>query len=432
LAACIAVATALAVLSVLFYVVLKHRLDRDANDTLRSRAQAVLATVAVRHGRVAIGESPRDALVDQRVWLFDSSGAVERPIAPDTVQRAARQLAAAGASARRDAGADTRLLAEPINEHGMRVGMVVTAVSLAPYEHTQHIALIAVLVLDAVILLVFLVCARVLVRRALSPVGWMTEQAKDWSEHDLDRRFALGTPHDELTSLAATLDGLLGRLGASLRHEQRFSAEVAHQLRTPLTSLRGEAELALRRGRPGEMRDALQAVLRQTDRMAQVVDTLVTAAQRDADPNQGTVSGREAAVAAVGACEALAEERGVELDVGHAGQPVVVDADPGTTTQILVPIIENALRYCRSRVRLEYAHEGEAVVFRVIDDGPGVRAEEADTIFDPGVRGSASDSTPGAGLGLALARRLARAAGGEVSAELAEAGGRFAIRLPAS
>jgi two-component system, OmpR family, sensor kinase len=187
----------------------------------------------------------------------------------------------------------------------MRVGMVVTAVSLAPYEHTQHIALIAVLVLDAVILLVFVVCARVLVRRALSPVGWMTQQAKDWSEHDLDRRFALGTPHDELTSLAATLDGLLGRLGASLRHEQRFSAEVAHELRTPLTSLRGEAELALQRGSPGDMREALQAVLRQTDRMAQVVDTLVTAAQRDADPNQGTVSGREAAVAAADACEAL-------------------------------------------------------------------------------------------------------------------------------
>ena len=72
------------------------------------------------------------------------------------------------------------------------------------------------------------------------------------------------------------------------------------------------------------------------------------------------------------------------------------------------------------------------MVFRVIDDGPGVRSEETDTIFDPGVRGSSSDGTTGAGLGLALARRLARAAGGDVSAEPAAAGGRFAVRLPAS
>ena len=155
--------------------------------------------------------------------------------------------------------------------------MVVTVVSFAPYEHTKHIALITLLVLDAVILLVFVVCARLLVRRALSPVAWMTEHAKDWSEHDLDRRFALGKPHDELTALAATLDALLGRLGASLRHEQRFSAEVAHELRTPLTALRGEAELGLKNRNTEEMREALEAILRHTDRMAQVVETLVMA-----------------------------------------------------------------------------------------------------------------------------------------------------------
>jgi two-component system, OmpR family, sensor kinase len=432
LAACVAVVTALAILSVLFYVVLQHRLDRDANDTLHSRAQAVLATVTVNGGHVSIGESPRDALLDQRVWLFDASGAVERPIAPIGVQRVAGQLAAAGRRTRRDAPSDTRLLAEPIIEKGRRVGMVVTAVSLAPYEHTKHIALITLLVLDAAILLVFVVCARALVRRALSPVAWMTEQAKDWSEHDLDRRFALGKPHDELTALAATLDALLGRLGASLRHEQRFSAEVAHELRTPLTALRGEAELGLKNRNSEEMREALEAVLRHTDRMAQVVETLVSAAQREADPHQGTVAARDAADAAAAACTELAEQRGVVLEVADGHEPVEVDADAGITTQILVPIVENALRYGRSRVSLQYAHEGGTVVFSVIDDGPGVRSEETGTIFDPGVRGSSSDGTTGAGLGLALSRRLARAAGGDVSAEPAAAGGRFAVRLPAS
>ena len=80
----------------------------------------------------------------------------------------------------------------------------------------------------------------------------MTEQAEAWSEHDLDRRFGLGEPHDELTRLASTLDRLLDRIAASLRHERRFSAELSHELRTPLAKVTAEAELALRRPRePG-------------------------------------------------------------------------------------------------------------------------------------------------------------------------------------
>ena len=66
----------------------------------------------------------------------------------------------------------------------------------------------------------------------------MTESAASWSEHDLDRRFDLGEPYDELTRLAATLDGLLGRIAASLRHEQRFTAELSHELRTPLARVK--------------------------------------------------------------------------------------------------------------------------------------------------------------------------------------------------
>ena len=80
----------------------------------------------------------------------------------------------------------------------------------------------------------------------------MTRQAAAWSEHDLDRRFALGEPHDELGELAATLDGLLDRLAASLRREQLFLAELSHELRTPLARVMAESELALRRERDHE------------------------------------------------------------------------------------------------------------------------------------------------------------------------------------
>src|SRR5204862_420167 len=110
--------------------------------------------------------------------------------------------------------------------------------------------------------------ARRAVGNALRPVAEMTERAAEWSASDLDRRFNLGPPRDEIGALSATLDGLLARIGASLRHEQRFSAEMAHELRTPLSGVRGEAELALSDpGLPEAARASFEQILRATDRM---------------------------------------------------------------------------------------------------------------------------------------------------------------------
>src|SRR5213076_3003016 len=80
---------------------------------------------------------------------------------------------------------------------------------------------------------------------ALRPGARVTRAAADWSEHRLERRFELGEPHDELTRLAAMLDSLLDRIAASLRREQRFSAELSHELRTPVSRIVAEADLAL-------------------------------------------------------------------------------------------------------------------------------------------------------------------------------------------
>src|SRR5439155_23550123 len=110
----------------------------------------------------------------------------------------------------------------------------------------------------------------------------------EWSEHDLHRRFSLGPPRDELTQLARTLDGLLGRLDGAMHHEQRFSAEMAHELRTPLSGLRMEAELALRDTQTDDdRREALRRVLAQTDRMAAVIETLLTGARAESSGGRG-------------------------------------------------------------------------------------------------------------------------------------------------
>ena len=432
LAATGAVALMLALITIGFNVILRERLADDAQSVVHSRVQAGLAVTSFEGGHIRVEETPHDNTLDERVWIFEGPRAVERAHAPASVEAAVNQLASVDRVTAREVGSQ-RLLAHPIMHRGVRVGAVVGAVSLLPYRHSENIALVASLLLSVVILAGLAIIARSVVGRALRPVAQMTAQASEWSEHDLDRRFALGKPHDELTGLAATLDGLLGRLGAGLRHEKRFSAEVAHELRTPLTQLRAETELALARERPaGELREALEAVLRYTDRMTAVVNTLMAAAEREADPHTGTVDAREAAEAAVAACADSAAERGISLVPEPGRESIEVDADPDLTVQLLVPLISNAIRYGRSRVRLNVARDGAAVAFRVIDDGPGLHADELERVFEPGVRGDAANGSPGAGLGLALARRLARAAGGDVVAETAADGGRFVVRLPAS
>jgi signal transduction histidine kinase len=248
----------------------------------------------------------------------------------------------------------------------------------------------------------------------------MTATAESWSAHDLERRFDLGTPRDELTGLAATLDGLLARIAASRRHERRFAAEVAHELRTPLAGIRGRAELAVADEGPGadaERRDALRAIVGQAERLTGTIDTLLAVARRELDPTDGTVD-----------MVALAREID-DVGVDAPGDDALrAEGEPDVLRRALAPLVDNARRHASGSVRLEVARAGDRVRVTVRDDGPGVDPALRDRVFEPGV--SAADGG-GAGLGLPLARRLARSCGGDVT--LGDGpGGCFVLELPAA
>jgi signal transduction histidine kinase len=262
----------------------------------------------------------------------------------------------------------------------------------------------------------------------------MTADAEAWSARDVDRRFAAGEPHDELGQLAATLDGLLDRLSASLRRERRFSAELSHELRTPLAKICAEAELALRRERePGAYKQALQTVLGNAQTMTRTIDTLVAAQRQQTGLARGSADSQAVLDEAAAACGELAGAQGVELVFATSAEGVLIGVEAEVALRILQPVVENACHYARGRVVLSVERRGSEVVFIIDDDGPGVQQDERERIFEPGVRGSAGDGDrafPGAGLGLALSRRLARAASGDVVASTDRRGGRFLVRLP--
>ncbi|HEY8647286.1 MAG TPA: ATP-binding protein [Gaiellaceae bacterium] len=428
-----ALAVALGVATIGFNVLLAHAASRDANTLLRARASSELALLRVVGNKIRVAETRDDPLGDSRVWIFRGTQPVEQPRAKAETDLAARSLAGGPVQFMNvPDDSEERLYAVPILHGGVRVGTLVTGISLAPYHHTQRTALIGSLTLFLVLLSITGVAAWWLLRSALRPVAQMTEQASTWSEEDLDRRFALGEPHDELTHLAATLDGLLDRLAASLRHERRFSAEMSHELRTPLAKLMAEAELALRRERSeSDYRESLQAVLTNAQQIERIVETLVSAAQHDAQP-QGVANAVDVAEAVVAAHSHDASSRGVDLELVDTPERVRVGVDQDLAERILYPVVENALRYGRGKVQVRVTRNGSSVLFAVDDDGPGVLEDEHETIFEPAVRGSAGRSTyNGAGLGLALSRRLARAVSGDVEA-FPGASGHFVIRLPAA
>ncbi len=412
-----------------FNVLLDRNLSGSADNLVRGRAAAELSLIRARGGRLVVADAPDDAAPDSAVWVFSHGRVLEEPGTGANIAREARLLAIG--PQRFATVARTRLFQTPIVLHGERLGAVVAAVSLSPYDQTRETALIGSLIIGGVLLLIVALAARWLVGSALRPVARMTRQAAVWGEQDLGRRFGLGDPHDELTELAATLDGLLDRLAASLRREQRFSAELSHELRTPLSRVIAESELALRRERrPEEYRASLELVHASARQLSGIVDALVSAARHEAGSAHGTADATAAASGAIDACAPLAEERRIQVELVEPPRPLRVGADAELVERILQPVVENACRYGHHAARVRIARSGDRVSFEVEDDGPGLAPEEEARIFEPGVRGSAGgNGMAGAGLGLALARRLAQSAAGDVKA-LPGGSGRFVVTLP--
>ncbi|WP_028060482.1 sensor histidine kinase [Candidatus Solirubrobacter pratensis] len=403
-------------------VLLRAGVQAQASSVLRARAEAQLAALTVSGRHMQVRETPNDEVLDRRSWVLTADRVIERPVGVSAQLDAA--AVAMGRQRRvieRDGPDDIRLRALPVRAPSSRlaVGAVVVGYAMAPLERLQHDVVIGSLVFAALVLLAGFLTTRGALEGALQPVAQMTAHAEDWGAHDLDRRFGLGPARDELTALAATLDGLLSRIAASRRHEQRFASEVAHELRTPLAVLRGRAELALAaRGADAdaERAEALQALVDDATRLEKAVDALLAVARRELDMSDAAVD-----------LAALAREiDGVELTV-HGPIPLA-EGDPDVVRRALAPLIDNARRYARDRVALELDVDAGRVRLAVRDDGTGLDPKLGERAFEPGTQGE--DSGGGAGLGLPLARRLARSCGGDVRAEPGP-GGCFVLELPA-
>jgi heavy metal sensor kinase len=314
---------------------------------------------------------------------------------------------------------------------------VQVARSLAAFDHESAELLWAFLLAGPLTVAATLAGGYYLAGRTLAPVERITETARSISGEKLDRRVPIANPGDELGRLAATLNDMLDRLERSFTEMQRFTADAAHELRTPLAVIRNEAEVALRTPRPvEEYTRVLEGLLEEVVRLSEMADQLLFLCRQDAGlnpPARDEIRLDELLLAVVENMRLVADAKGIALVLAD-NHLCTVRGDPHRLRRVFYNLIDNAVKYTAAggTVRVSTRREGNEVVASVSDTGVGISAEHLPRVFDRFYRVDPSRVGDGAGLGLSICRAVVQGAGGSIMAVSNEGRGSvFEVRLPA-
>jgi heavy metal sensor kinase len=275
-----------------------------------------------------------------------------------------------------------------------------------------------------------------LARGSLRPIKEINLTARRITGTHLEETIPTTGTGDELDELAHTLNEMVASIRASVRRMQRFSANAAHELRTPLNAMRSRLEVTLENARePEEYRRILSEMAAEVESLSNSVHAMMRLAQSEAglQPEQREPVDLSSLLAEVVAFfEPLADDAGVELTVQPADS-VTVPGDPSWLHQLFANLLHNAVKYTPAggRIEIKLTTGGARVGVVVHDTGIGIDPEQASRVFEPFHRVGAPPGTTGVGLGLPLAREIARAHGGEIVLESEPGkGSTFTVWLP--
>lgn len=333
---------------------------------------------------------------------------------------------------------DLRLVTLYVAEEDMDPFLVQVARETAPLQDSiANLRLLMLLVVPAG-LAVAGVASAAMARRSLEPVDRMTRLAQEISAADLSRRLPPPAGGDELSRLAGVLNGMLDRLESAFRAQERFVATASHELKTPLAAVLAEAELLRRQGTDSRRMEAfLWRASEELRRLLRLVDCLLALERADAGvglSHSTEVDLREILPDAVKACAAQAQNREVRLVLRlPEDAPCVVRGDADLLRIMAENLIRNAVGFSPQNEVVEVCLEGgqDAVTIRVNDRGPGVAPDLATRIFEPYVTSARATGGTGTGLGLTVARGVARLHAGTIEARNLPTGGcSFTVTLP--
>ncbi|MGW5055096.1 sensor histidine kinase [Actinokineospora sp. NPDC004072] len=374
---------------------------------------------------VAAGAAPTEA-PNTQVRVLDTAGTpVDGRPPPQLGPADVRVLKAATPVLRRGDRPPTRWLGTVVTAPDGSQRLVVVGTGLVGYHSADDEALRWLLLAAGLVSAAVALATWLTVRSAMRPVERMRRAAGRLGP---GRRLPLPEADDEIRGLASALNGLLTRRDEATDRLRRFTGDAAHELRSPVASIRVQAEVAVAHPDPDLAQEVLAEVVHESQRLSVLVDGLLTLARSDAGelPPAEPVDLAAAAAAAVRRCP----EDGPTVQLHLPPAPCWVSAAPSEVELVLDNLLRNAFRYARAHVTVTVLPGNRTGRLVVDDDGHGIEAEHRQRVFDRfyRVQDDRARSSGGTGLGLALVAEVVRRRGGVVGvAESPEGGARFQV-----
>lgn len=439
-----------------------ERLERTANRILDLTQAEFVVRGPFDEGEIQVSIPPLDPIarpgqvvqvlqiIDGRFFLLDQTSDLEGRVLPSAdIEPGSTELRYRTAEFD-DADVRTALLPIVSADDRLTLGVIIVVEPLDPVYRTLDLLQELLVLGGGVGLALAAVGGWLLAGRALKPVDHVTATAtaiakSGGSPQALSTRLIVPETGDELARLAATFNQMLDQIEQAFTVQRRFIADASHELRTPLTAIRGNIDVLLRQAKIDEMPsradtiEALDDVRRESTRMARLLGDLLTLARADApaadaDLRREPVALDVVARDAVTTARALSAGQRMTLD---APRPITVLADPDRLQQLLLVLLDNAIRYTPpdGEIAVSVRRDGDLARLAVSDTGAGIADEHLPYLFDRFYRADTARGRAGGGtgLGLAIARAIARGHGGEIAvSSVLGAGSVFTVTLPAA
>ena len=442
-------ALALALAAVLLVNALRVALIRGLDDSARQSAVEVAALIDQNRLPDPVPVAPGTLTIqvlDAQGRITDASPGADRlvPMLPPAQAAAAARTGQARMLAGPPLGLPSLLRVVAVAAAGHQV--VIAAISYAQASDSLT-TLARALIIGTPLLFGLLALATWLVTGyTLRPIAELRRGAAEVTQTGLPRDLPVPLARDEVRSLAVTLNDMLGRLADAQQRQRDLVSDTAHELRSPIASIRAQLEVALDHPDGVDWPETARDVHADTLRLARLTEDLLLLARLDGQHLRRRPTDLSALCESVAAryttarvpmrYTAASMPVRAEAVPADEGAPCVVAGDPDALSRLLVNLLDNAVRHAASQVCVSVRAEGGWAVLVVSDDGPGIPAEDAERAFDRFSRlddarsRTGEEGVAGAGLGLAIVRSTAQAHGGSVSLSDNRPGLRAEVRLP--